>query len=104
MNGPFKRDVTRELADACREAGIGFFPYYSTCDWHHPDFPLTSPGGKVKRETSNLDRYTEYLEAQTKELITKSLQIGKNAPSKLTCTIFLCLMAIGGAVARTKEM
>lgn len=71
MNGPFKRDVTKELADACRAEGIGFFPYYSTCDWHHPDFPVTSPGGKVKRVTSNLDRYTEYLEAQTRELVAK---------------------------------
>jgi alpha-L-fucosidase len=71
MNGPFKRDVTKELADACHKAGIGFFPYYSTCDWHHPDFPVTSPRGRVKRPESNLDRYTEYLEAQTKELITK---------------------------------
>lgn len=71
MNGPLKRDVTKELADACHEAGIGFFPYYSTCDWYHPDFPVTSPGGKVKRTESNLDRYTNYLEAQTKELITK---------------------------------
>ena len=70
MNGPFKRDVTKEFADACREQGIGFFPYYSTCDWHHPDFPVTSPGGKVKRPASNLDRYTDYLEAQVKELIT----------------------------------
>lgn len=70
MNGPFKRDVTKELAAACREQGIGFFPYYSTCDWHHPDFPVTSPGGKVKRPVSNLDRYNEYLEAQVKELIT----------------------------------
>jgi alpha-L-fucosidase len=71
MNGPFKHDVAKEMAEACREQGIGFFPYYSTCDWHHPDFPVTSPGGKVKRAESNLDRYTEYLEAQTKELITK---------------------------------
>jgi len=70
MNGPFKRDVTKELAEACREQGIGFFPYYSVCDWYHPDFPLTSPGGKVKRSVPNLDRYTDFLEAQVKELIT----------------------------------
>jgi len=69
MNGPFKRDVTKELADACHSEGIGFFPYYSTCDWHHPDFPVTSPGGRTKRQNSNLDKYTEYLEAQTGELI-----------------------------------
>jgi alpha-L-fucosidase len=70
MNGPFKRDITKELAAACREQGIGFVPYYSTCDWHHPDFPVTSPGGSVKRPNSNLDRYTDYLEAQVKELVT----------------------------------
>ncbi len=70
MNGPFHRDVAKEIAAACREEGIGFFPYYSTCDWHHTDFPLTSPGGKVERPVSNLDRYTEYLEAQVRELIT----------------------------------
>jgi alpha-L-fucosidase len=70
MHGPFKRDITREFADACRKLGIGFFPYYSTCDWHHPDFPVTSPGGKVKRPVSNLDRYNDYLEAQVQELVT----------------------------------
>lgn len=77
MNGAWKRDVAKEIAAACREEGIGFFPYYSTCDWHHPDFPVTSPGRSsrdkanwVMRPASNLDRYTDYLEAQVKELIT----------------------------------
>lgn len=70
MNTPFKRDVVRELADACKKGGIGFGAYYSTCDWYHPDFPRTSPGGKTNRETHNLDRYTDYLKAQTKELLT----------------------------------
>lgn len=77
MNGPLARDVTKELAAACREEKIGFFPYYSTCDWHHPDFPVTSPGRGskdpsrwIRRPVSNLDRYTDYLEAQCKELIT----------------------------------
>lgn len=70
MSTPFKRDVVKELSDACRKGGIALGTYYSTCDWHHPDFPLTSPGGKKVRETSNLDRYTEYLKAQTKELLS----------------------------------
>ncbi|MBM4104318.1 MAG: alpha-L-fucosidase [Planctomycetes bacterium] len=70
MNSPFKRDVVKELAAACKKQGIEFGTYYSTCDWHHPDFPLTSPGGKVQREQSNLDRYTDYLKAQVKELLT----------------------------------
>jgi len=70
MNSPFKRDVTKELADACRKQGIAFGTYYSVCDWHHPDFPRTSPGGGVKREKSDLDSYNRYLLAQIKELIT----------------------------------
>jgi alpha-L-fucosidase len=71
MKSPFGRDVVKELAAACKKGGIGFGTYYSTTDWHHPDFPLTSPGGNVVREKSNLDAYTEYLKAQTKELLTQ---------------------------------
>lgn len=70
MNTPFKRDVVKELATACKKQGIAFGAYYSTCDWHHPDFPLSSPGGRVKREKSNLDAYNRYLLGQIKELIT----------------------------------
>ena len=69
MRSPFGRDVTGELAAACRAERIGFGTYHSVCDWHHPDFPLTSPGGKVRRPVSNLDRYEEYLHAQVTELI-----------------------------------
>jgi alpha-L-fucosidase len=70
MHSPFGRDVVKELSAACKRAGIRFCTYYSTCDWHHPDFPRTSPGGRVKRPSSNLDRYEQYLRAQVKELIT----------------------------------
>jgi len=71
MNSPFKRDVMKELAEACKKQGMALGIYHSTCDWHHPDFPLTSPGGSVKRATSNLDRYTEYLKNESVEIITK---------------------------------
>jgi alpha-L-fucosidase len=70
MNTPFKRDVVKELSDACKKEGIAFGAYYSVCDWHHPDFPLTSPGGKTKREKSDLDAYNQYLLNQTRELVT----------------------------------
>ena len=69
MNSPFKRDVMKELADACRKQGMALGFYHSTCDWHHPDFPVTSPGGSVRRATSNLDRYTEYLKNESVEII-----------------------------------
>ena len=69
MNSPFKRDVMKELAEACRKEGMALGFYHSTCDWHNPDFPLTSPGGSVRRPVSNLDRYTEYLKNQSVEII-----------------------------------
>jgi alpha-L-fucosidase len=69
MNSPFHRDVMKELSEACKEEGMALGFYHSTCDWHNPDFPLTSPGGSVKREVSNLDRYTEYLKNQSAEIL-----------------------------------
>jgi len=69
MNTLFKRDVMAELAAACKKHGMALGFYHSTCDWHHPDFPLTSPGGKVVREVSNINRYTEYLKNQSVEII-----------------------------------
>jgi alpha-L-fucosidase len=69
MHSPFKRDVVGELAAACRKYGIELGLYHSTCDWYHPDFPLTSPGGKTRRDVSDLERYTEFLKNQSVELI-----------------------------------
>ncbi len=58
-NSPFQRDVVRELADACHEAGLKVGWYYSTPDWHHPDY-----------RTANHARYIEYLHGQLRELCT----------------------------------
>jgi alpha-L-fucosidase len=69
MNTPFGRDVTKELARACRKQGIVFCTYHSICDWRHPDYPLGSPGGKTQKPSPNLDRYNDYLKNQVAELI-----------------------------------
>jgi alpha-L-fucosidase len=55
---PFRRDVFKELADACHEARLPFGPYYSQPDWHHPD-----------AFTPDRHRhYLEYLKIQVREL------------------------------------
>jgi alpha-L-fucosidase len=69
MSTPFGRDVTKELAEACRAEGLVFCVYHSICDWWHPDYPLGSPGGKTRKPTSNMDRYNDYLKAQVQELL-----------------------------------
>ncbi|MCX5676048.1 MAG: alpha-L-fucosidase [Planctomycetota bacterium] len=69
MNSPFGRDPLKELSEACRKQDIAFGTYYSVCDWHHPDFPRGSPGGKTLKPNPNLDRYEQYLRNQVQELI-----------------------------------
>lgn len=71
MNSAYGQDIMAQLTDACKKHGLALGYYHSTCDWYHPDFPLTSPGGRVVREDSNLDRYTEYLKNQSVEIIRK---------------------------------
>jgi len=69
MRSPFGRDVVKELSEACKKQGIAFGTYHSVCDWHHPDFPLGSPGGSTRKPNPNLERYMEYLRKQVTELI-----------------------------------
>ena len=68
-NTPFKRDVVGELAAACRRGGIKLGLYYSQPDWHHPLFPITGPGARVRRTSSDLDAYEKYALNQVRELI-----------------------------------
>ena len=58
-NTPFKRDVVKELADACHEAGMPLGLYYSPRDWHHPDYGI----GDNKK-------YRDYMNGQLRELLS----------------------------------
>jgi len=60
MNTPFKRDVVKELADACRKEGLRFGLYYSQRDWHHPDYGI-----------GDNRKYIDYMNGQVRELLTK---------------------------------
>lgn len=58
-NTPFKRDVMRELADACRKGRIALLFYYSPLDWQHPAYK------------SDWEAYTRYWHGQVIELVKK---------------------------------
>jgi alpha-L-fucosidase len=69
---PFKRDILKELTEACRAAGIKMCFYHSIMDWHQPD--AESKKDYAHQNTPNPDfaRYREtYLKPQLKELLEK---------------------------------
>jgi alpha-L-fucosidase len=59
-NSPFKRDVVKELADACHKAGVKLGYYYSPVDWYHPDY-----------RTENHSKYIKFMHDQIRQLCTK---------------------------------
>lgn len=55
---PYKRDIVRQLSDACHSAGIRFGVYYSPRDWHNPNYGV---GDDAKYEQYMTDQITELL-------------------------------------------
>lgn len=68
---PFQRDPLKELAAACKEAGVTFCFYHSIMDWHHPDWGTRRKwNDRAPSTPPDMDRYTAYMKGQLKELIT----------------------------------
>ncbi len=69
---PFKRDILRELTDACKAAGIRMCFYHSIMDWHHPDAESKKDYTHQNSPNPDWNKYREeYLKPQVKELMTK---------------------------------
>ncbi len=89
-NTPAKRDLVGELAEQCRQKGLGFYLYYSHGrDWRHPHAPNNKDWGGSARpnyrppetfykygEDHDLQIYIEFMKNQITELLTNYGPIG----------------------------
>lgn len=69
---PFKRDVLKELADACQKHGIKLHVYYSHADWNRLDYPQGWSAIRTGRPTNqeNFDSYLQFMKQQLTEILT----------------------------------
>jgi alpha-L-fucosidase len=71
MSTPFRRDILKELADACHKEGIKICWYHSIMDWHHPDYLPRREWEKDRPAAgADFDRYVQHMKNQLKELLT----------------------------------
>ena len=85
VNSPARRDLIAELADACREKGLGLCLYYSHGrDWRHPHAPNNDEYPPTARPHydppdptyatgphHHLEIYLDFMAAQITELLTQ---------------------------------
>ncbi len=75
MHGPLKRDLVREVVEACRRAGLKVGFYFSLCDWHderYAAWPKTGawPFGRITPDPARWQEFVAFLHGQVRELLT----------------------------------
>ena len=94
---PFKRDIMKELADACAKQGIKFGFYYSQAqDWHHPGGFGNNWDKSIKRVPSDL-YVMEKAVPEVRQLLTDYGDIGIfwwDTPRKMTKESFDALHSL----------
>lgn len=75
---PYSKDLLKSIVEAFREEGLHVGFYYSLLDWHHPEFPIdhrhpmcNNKEFREKNKNRDIRKYSEYLHAQVRELLTK---------------------------------
>lgn len=75
---PFKRDVIKELSEACAQEGLSLHLYYSHLDWGRLDYPIGRTGKGTGRPQDYIDwkHYYDFMNGQLRELLTQYGKIG----------------------------
>ncbi len=71
MNTPFRRDILKELTEACGRHGVRMCFYHSIMDWHHPDYLPRRGWEKADRPAGGADlkRYVTHMKKQLREIV-----------------------------------
>lgn len=74
---PFKRDVIKELSEACAKEGIKFGVYYSQAqDWTHPGGSMSSKGYWDPAQVNDAEAFIEYVETVSIPQMKEVTKIG----------------------------
>ncbi|MBK8060159.1 MAG: alpha-L-fucosidase [Gemmatimonadetes bacterium] len=71
MATPYRRDIMRQFADACRRHGLKLGWYYSIMDWYHPDYLPRRDWEQRDATGADFARYVRFMHAQLRELLTQ---------------------------------
>ncbi len=73
MNTPYKKDILKELADACERHGIALSLYYSNPDWDYEYGYNSASTHQMPQDgqKEDIERFKAYQKAQITELLTK---------------------------------
>lgn len=79
MHTPYKKDIVKELSDACHKYGLKIFFYYSLLDWGRSDYSFTT--GRTGKGTGRTTQgkwedYIQFMKNQLSELLTNYGEVG----------------------------
>lgn len=79
MHSPYKKDIVKEMADACRKNGVKLYLYYSLLDWGREDYSFTTGRygkGTGRKTQKDWNEYIQFMKNQLTELLTNYGEIG----------------------------
>lgn len=70
---PYKKDIVRQIVDACHKADMKIFLYYSLLDWGRTDYAYwtgRTGQGTGRKEKGNWNDYIQFMKNQLTELLS----------------------------------